>query len=162
MPASTTRPVHPDITRGVPELFKAIHRGGVPQQVLELVHLRASQINGCSACTDVGSGNAIKAGIPVEKLLTLPAWHEDPRFDEASGRPRPHGGHDRLADRPGAVTERHGADAAKHYTETQLASLVLMVSSPTSSTASTRPSGGGRRRWAEEALMPFVEGLHGA
>jgi AhpD family alkylhydroperoxidase len=121
--------VHPDITKGVQELFKAIHRGGVPQEVLELVHLRASQINGCSACTDVGSANATKAGVPVEKLLTLPAWYEDPRFDEAERAALVlTEAMTRLADHPRAVTDDIWAEAAKHYTEPQLASLVLMVS----------------------------------
>jgi len=39
---------NPDLTTGVQHLFKAIYAAGVPQQTLELVHLRASQINGCS------------------------------------------------------------------------------------------------------------------
>jgi len=46
---------NPDLTTGVQHLFKAIYAGGVPQQTLELVHLRASQINGCSFCVDAGA-----------------------------------------------------------------------------------------------------------
>src|SRR5581483_5225717 len=52
---------HPDITKGVQEIFKAIHGGGVSAQTLELVHLRASQINGCSPCADAATSS--KAGV---------------------------------------------------------------------------------------------------
>src|SRR5215813_3724613 len=73
----------PDVTAGVQHLFKAIYAGGVASQTLELVHLRASQINGCSACVDAGATSATRAGVSPEKLLTLAAWYEDPRFDDA-------------------------------------------------------------------------------
>ena len=63
----------PDLTTGVQHLFKAVHAGGVPPQTLELVHLRASQINGCSFCVDAGATSATKAGVSPEKLLTLAA-----------------------------------------------------------------------------------------
>jgi AhpD family alkylhydroperoxidase len=63
----------PDITTGVQYLFKAVYAGGVPPQTLELVHLRASQINGCSACVDAGVKSATKAGISSEKLLAVAA-----------------------------------------------------------------------------------------
>jgi len=74
----------PDVTAGVQHLFKAVYAGDVPPQTLELVHLRASQINGCSACVDAGATSATKAGVSPEKLLTLAAWYEDPRFDEST------------------------------------------------------------------------------
>ena len=41
--------VLPDAMKAIQGLYKATSKGGVPQQTLELVHLRASQINGCSA-----------------------------------------------------------------------------------------------------------------
>jgi AhpD family alkylhydroperoxidase len=119
----------PDISRGVQEIFKAVYGGGVPPQTLELVHLRASQINGCSACTDAGAANAAKAGISAEKLLTVAAWYEDPRFDDAERAALAlTEAMTRLADRPGAVTDELWAEAARHYDERQLGALVLMVS----------------------------------
>jgi AhpD family alkylhydroperoxidase len=119
----------PDISKGVQEIFTAVYRGGVPQQTLELIHLRASQINGCSACTDAGATSAAKAGISVEKLVTLAAWYEDPRFDDAERAALAlTEAMTRLADRPGAVTDEIWAEAARHYDERQLGALVLMVS----------------------------------
>ena len=117
-----------DITVGVQNIFKAIYAGGVPAQMLELVHLRASQINGCSACTDAGATNATKAGVSPEKLLMVAAWYEDPRFDEAERAALAlTEAMTRLADRPGAVTDEIWDEAAKHFDERQLGALVLMV-----------------------------------
>jgi AhpD family alkylhydroperoxidase len=117
-----------DITAGVQQIFKAIYAGGVPAQTLELVHLRASQINGCSACVNAGGINATKAGISTEKLLTLAAWYEDPRYDDAERAALAlTEAATRLADRPGAVTDEIWAEAVRHYNERQLGALVLMV-----------------------------------
>ena len=118
----------PDIGRGVQEIFKAVYKGGVPAQTLELVHLRASQINGCSACTDAGTTSATKAGVSTEKLLMVAAWYEDPHFDDAERAALAlTEAMTRLADRPGAVTDEIWAEAARHYDERQLGALVLMV-----------------------------------
>ncbi len=118
----------PDITAGVQQLFKGVYAGGVPRQTLELVHLRVSQINGCSACVDAGATTATKAGVSPEKLLTLAAWYENPLFDDAERAALALGeAATRLADRPGAVTDEIWAEAARHYDERQLGSLVLMV-----------------------------------
>jgi AhpD family alkylhydroperoxidase len=118
----------PGITTGVQHIFKAVYSGGVPRQTLELVHLRASQINGCSACADAGATSAARAGVSPEKLLSLAAWYEDPRFDDAERAALAlTEAATRLADRPGAVTDEIWAEAARHYDERQLGALVLMV-----------------------------------
>ncbi|WP_020495345.1 carboxymuconolactone decarboxylase family protein [Sciscionella marina] len=119
----------PDVFNHVQEIIKAAYRGDVPRQTLELVQLRTSQINGCSACTDAEAELAIKGGHNIEKLLTLPAWYEDPRFDAAERAALALAeAMTRLADRPGAVTDEIWAEAAEHYTEQQLGCLILMVS----------------------------------
>ena len=118
----------PDITTGIQHLFKAVYSGGVPRQTLELVHLRASQINGCSACLDAGVTRAAQADVSPEKLGTVAAWYEDPRFDDAERAALAlTEAATRLSDRPGAVTDEIWADAAQHYDERQLQALVLMV-----------------------------------
>jgi len=119
---------NPDLTTGVQHLFKAIYAAGVPQQTLELVHLRASQINGCSFCVDAGSKSAEKKGMSTEKLLAVPAWYESELFDDAERAALAlTEAATRLADRPGAVTDEIWAEAAKHFDERQLGALVLMV-----------------------------------
>jgi AhpD family alkylhydroperoxidase len=118
----------PDLTTGVQHLIKAAYAGGIPRQTLELVHLRASQINGCSACVDAGAASAAKAGVRSEKLLTLAAWYENPLFDDAERAALAlTEAATRLSDRPGAVTDEIWAEAARHYDEPQLGALVLMV-----------------------------------
>ena len=120
--------VQPDVTTGVQHLFKAVYAGGVPRETLELVHLRASQINGCSACVGAGVATAAKAGVSADKLLTVSAWYENPLFDEAERAALAlTEAATRLADRPGAVTDEIWAESASHYDEQQLAALVLMV-----------------------------------
>jgi AhpD family alkylhydroperoxidase len=118
----------PDVNTGVQHLFKAIYAGGVSRQTLELVHLRASQINGCSACVDAGAASAVKAGVSNEKLFALAAWYENPLFDDAERAALALAeAATRLCDRPGAVTDKIWAEAARHYDERQLSALVLMV-----------------------------------
>ena len=118
----------PDITAGVQHLFTEVYAGGVPRQTLELVHLRASQINGCSACVDAGAASAAKAGVSPEKLLGLAAWYENPLFDDAERAALAlTEAATRLSDRPGAVTDVIWAEAARRYDERQLGALVLMV-----------------------------------
>jgi AhpD family alkylhydroperoxidase len=118
----------PDITPAVRHLLTEVYAGGVPRQTLELVHLRASQINGCSACVDAGGASATKAGVSPEKLLALAAWYENPLFDDAERAALTlTEAATRLSDRPGAVTDEIWAEAARHYDERQLTALVLMV-----------------------------------
>ena len=119
---------NPDLTTGVQHLFKAIYAGGVQQQTMELVHLRASQINGCSFCVDAGAKSAAKAGMSPEKLAAVAAWYDSQLFDDAERAALAlTEAATRLADRPGAVTDEIWAEAAKHYDERQLGALVLMV-----------------------------------
>ena len=119
---------NPDVGTGVQHIFKAIYSGGVPRETLDLVHLRASQINGCSACVNAGVKNATKADASTEKLLTVSAWYDNPLFDEAERAALAlTEAATRLSDRPGAVTDEIWAEAAKHYDEKQLSALVMMV-----------------------------------
>ncbi|MEV4176432.1 carboxymuconolactone decarboxylase family protein [Nonomuraea sp. NPDC049709] len=116
------------MTGAVQQLFKAMYAGGVPQQTLELVHLRASQINGCSACVDAGTASAAHSGVSAEKMLNLAAWYENPIFDDAERAALAlTEAATRLSDRPGAVTDEIYAEAAKHFDERQLGALVLMI-----------------------------------
>lgn len=118
----------PDFATGLQHLFKAIYKGGVARATLELVHLRASQINGCSACVDAAVDAAAKARVDNQKLLTVAAWYENAIFDDAERAALAlTEAATRLADRPGAVTDEVWDEAAKHYDERQLASLVQMI-----------------------------------
>lgn len=118
----------PDAMTGIQNLYKAIYSGGVPQATLELVHLRASQINGCSACVHAGVTSATKAGESTDRLHAVGAWYESPLFTDAERAALALSeAATRLSDRPGAVTDVIWNEASRHYDENQLAALVLMV-----------------------------------
>jgi AhpD family alkylhydroperoxidase len=119
---------NPDVTTGVQHIYKTVYSAGVPAETLSLVHLRASQINGCSACVGADATNLLKTGISTEKLIAVSAWYENPIFDDAERAALALSeAATRLSDRPGAVTDEIWAEAAKHYDESQLNALVLMV-----------------------------------
>ena len=118
----------PEVMTGVQHLYKAAYAGGVPNETLELVHLRVSQINGCSACVGAGVVNATKAGMAAERLHAVSAWYESPLFTDAERAALALAeAATRLADRPGSVTDEIWAAATAHYDERQLSALVLMV-----------------------------------
>ncbi len=110
-------------------LLKAVQAGGADPVTLELVHLRASQINGCSACVDSGARSARKAGESEERLATVVAWREAPYFSDAERAALAlTEAVTRLADRPDPVPDEIWAAAAAHYDEKALAAIVLMIS----------------------------------
>src|SRR5690349_6916148 len=74
---------NPDSMAGIQQVVKAIYAGGVPRKTLDLVHMRASQINGCNGCIAYGMQNAAAAGISPEELLSLPAWRESALFSDS-------------------------------------------------------------------------------
>ncbi|GGK43410.1 carboxymuconolactone decarboxylase family protein [Nocardia camponoti] len=112
----------------IQSLLKAVQSGGVEGELLELVHLRVSQINGCSACVDGGAKTARKAGVSEERLHTVAAWREAPYFsDEERAALALAEAATRLADRPDAVTDELWDTAASYFDERQLAAIVLMI-----------------------------------
>lgn len=85
---SSTSPRVP-YTRLAADAFKAllatsqaVHSASLEHDLLELVFLRVSQINGCGYCMDMHATSLRKAGIEPRKLDTLPAWQESRFFDE--------------------------------------------------------------------------------
>ncbi|WP_017596633.1 carboxymuconolactone decarboxylase family protein [Nocardiopsis potens] len=119
----------PGAADGVAALVKAVSRGGVPKATLELVHLRASQINGCSACIHQGVAAAKKAGETDERLGLVAAWREAPFFSDAERAALAlTEAVTRVADRSGdAVSDEVWEAAAEHFDDEQLAALTLMI-----------------------------------
>ncbi|WP_405058790.1 carboxymuconolactone decarboxylase family protein [Kribbella sp. NBC_01505] len=118
----------PDAMKGIQNIFKAVHQGGAPGPVLELVHLRASQINGCSACVYGGIKSAQKNGETDERLHQVAAWRESDLFTDAERAALALTEEaTRIADRPEAVSDATWSAAANHYDEPQLAAITLMI-----------------------------------
>lgn len=51
-------------------------QSSLPVDLINLVHLRTSQINGCAYCIDMHSRDLLKGGMPIDKLILIPAWRE--------------------------------------------------------------------------------------
>jgi len=78
-----------DFYKASPQAIKAllgveqrITQSALEKPLVELVRLRASQINGCAYCMDMHSADARKAGEDTRRLATLSAWRETPFFSE--------------------------------------------------------------------------------
>ena len=108
-------------------LGEAVQQGGVPQRTLDLVHLRASQINGCSVC--VGSAaKARRGGETDERLFTVVAWRGAPYFTDAERAALAlTEAVTRLSDRTDPVPDEIWEEATRHYDEKALAALVLWI-----------------------------------
>lgn len=120
--------VLPEALKPLQALAAAAHTGGVPGKTLHLVHLRASQINGCSACIDGGVRGARKDGETDERLFMVSAWREAPYFTDAERAALALAeAMTRLNDSNDPVPDPVWDEAARHYDEKELAALVLWV-----------------------------------
>lgn len=108
---------------------KSISRGRLPIQ-RELIHLRASQINGCSVCVDGHAKAAVAAGESTERVFAVGAWRESPYFSDAERAALElTEALTRITDRPDPVPDELWEAVAEHFDETQLAALVLDIAS---------------------------------
>ena len=100
----------------------------LPAATQELVKIRASQVNGCSGCTDMHTKDAEHAGETQVRLHLVAAWREANVFTEAerAALELTEQG-TRIADAAGGVTDEAWAAAAKHYDNDQLAALVSLI-----------------------------------
>jgi len=109
-------------------LYRAAGKGGVPAPTLALIHLRASQINGCSTCVESGSRSAKKAGESDERLFAVAVWRDSPHFTDAERAALALAeAVTRLSDRADPVPDETWAGAAWHYDQKGLAALLLMI-----------------------------------
>jgi AhpD family alkylhydroperoxidase len=121
--------VIPEAMKAIMALNKAIENAGVPAQTLALVHLRASQINGCSVCVHSGSVKAKKEGETDERLFSVVAWRDAPYFTDAERAALAlTEAVTRLSDRTDPVPDEIWDEAADHFDEKELAALILMIS----------------------------------
>ena len=100
----------------------------LPAVTQELVKIRASQINGCAACSDMHTKDAAHAGETQVRLNLVAVWREATVFTEAerAALELTEQG-TRLADAAGGVTDEAWANAAKHYDDDQVAALVCQI-----------------------------------
>ena len=70
----------PEASKAMIAFSAATEKLGIEHSLLELVKLRASQINGCAFCIDMHSADARKAGETERRLYAVTAWRETPFF----------------------------------------------------------------------------------
>ena len=118
----------PDAMQALQALGKSVEQSGVPPQTLRLVHLRASQINGCSVCVDMDLRSAKRTDETDERLFTVAAWRDAPYFTDAERAALALTEVvTRLSDRADPVSDEIWAEAARHYDEQALAALVISI-----------------------------------
>jgi AhpD family alkylhydroperoxidase len=119
----------------IPEAMQALMAlGGLPAKtglsplLLELVNLRASQINGCSVCIDGHPRIARKAGETDERLFAVAAWRDTPYFTEAERAALAlTEAVTRVNDRADPVPDDIWNEAARHFDGRSLAALVIAI-----------------------------------
>jgi AhpD family alkylhydroperoxidase len=123
--------VVPDAMQALQALGKAVQEeSGLPPRTIELVNLRASQINGCGVCAVQHPRIAKKLGETDERLFAVAAWREAPYFTDAERAALSlTEAATRLSDRADPVPDEIWDEAARHYDEQALAALVLNIAS---------------------------------
>ena len=132
MEARMTHPVFvvPAALEALRAYSQAAEGLGVPAETLEMIHLRASQINGCSVCVELHSTNLKKEGTSDERLFAVAAWRDAPYFSDAERAAL-----DltevvtRVADRSEPVPDEVWVEAARHYDEQGLSGLLFAITS---------------------------------
>ena len=120
----------PEAMQALQALGKASEKNGVRSQTLGLVHLRASQINGCSVCVDMHARMLKNTGETQERLFAVAAWRDAPYFTDAERAALElTEAVTRLSDRADPVPDEIWSEAARHYDERALAALVLAIAS---------------------------------
>jgi len=122
--------VVPDAMQALQALGKAVQESGLPPRTIELVNLRASQINGCGVCAVQHPRIAKKLGETDERLFAVAAWREAPYFTDAERAALAlTEAATRLSDRADPIPDEIWDEAARHYDEQALAALVLNIAS---------------------------------
>ncbi|MBS0273373.1 MAG: carboxymuconolactone decarboxylase family protein [Proteobacteria bacterium] len=117
----------PGAVPAIQALIAATQSVGVPAKVLHLAHLRASQINGCSFCVDIGAKHAKQDGETDERLHAVAGWREAPYFTEAERAALSLSEAVTSLDPRDPVPDSVWDNAARHFGEKQLAALVLWI-----------------------------------
>ena len=120
--------VVPEAMQALHALGNAVHKTGLSPQLIELVNLRASQLNGCSVCVEMHSRSLKAAGESDERIWSVGAWRETPYYDEAERAALAvTEAATRLCDRADPVPDEIWDEVSKHFDETQLAGLMLAI-----------------------------------
>lgn len=120
--------VLPDALKALYALNSAASAPGLPDVTVKLVHLRASQVNGCSVCVMMHAAELKHAGQSDRRIWAVGAWRETVEFTDAERAALALAEHaTRLADRPDAVPDDVWAEARRHYDDAAMSALILQI-----------------------------------
>ncbi|CAI2932183.1 carboxymuconolactone decarboxylase family protein [Aminobacter niigataensis] len=120
--------VLPEALKALQALNKATEIDSLPEVTRMLIHLRASQINGCSVCVHMHSLELRKAGQKDERIFAVAAWRDTPWFSEAERAALAlTEAVTRVSDKADPVPDDVWTDAARHYDEKTLSALILSI-----------------------------------
>ncbi|MBV9997143.1 MAG: carboxymuconolactone decarboxylase family protein [Caulobacteraceae bacterium] len=109
-------------------LAKASMKAAGSKNLIDLVNLRASQINGCGYCVDMHARDLKDAGESDERIWGVAAWRESPYFTEPERAALALAeAATRIADRPDPVPDEIWNEAARHFDERRLSGLLLGI-----------------------------------
>jgi len=118
----------PDAMQAAMALSSAVEKSGLSATIRGLVHLRASQINGCSVCVDIGWRKLKGEGETDERLFAVSAWRDAPYFTDAERAALALAeAATRIADRSDPVPDEVWIEAASHFDERELAALTMTI-----------------------------------
>ncbi|MFF4318769.1 carboxymuconolactone decarboxylase family protein [Streptomyces sp. NPDC001568] len=124
-------PERMNFTAVAPKVFKAVlaldtaARRGLDPVLLELVQIRASQINRCAYCIDYHTTDARKGGESEARIYALSAWHESSLFTVAERAALALT--EEITLLPGGVSDAVYDEAARHFDEELLAQLIALI-----------------------------------
>jgi AhpD family alkylhydroperoxidase len=120
--------VLPDALQALLALDKSTEKADVSYVTRKLMHLRASQINGCSMCVAMHARELKKAGETDERIFSVAAWRDTLYFNESERAALAlTEAVTRLADRSDPVPDDVWNEVAAHYDEPQRAALVIQI-----------------------------------
>ena len=109
-------------------LNKAVETAGVPYATHKLVHLRASQINGCSVCVDMHARELKKSGESDQRIYAVAAWHDAPFYTDAERAALALAESlTRIADRSDVVPDGLWEEARCHYDDEAMSALLVSI-----------------------------------
>ena len=74
--------VIPEGHRALSQVSAYLSRCGLEGELLDMVYLRVSQINGCAYCVDLHSKDALQKGVSEQRVHSVVVWHEAPFYTE--------------------------------------------------------------------------------
>ncbi|WGU93079.1 carboxymuconolactone decarboxylase family protein [Paenibacillus dendritiformis] len=117
---------NPEAYQAMGQLEKYVAASGLEPRLLELIKIRASQINGCAFCLDMHTKDARKLGETEQRIYTLPAWRETPYFTPQEQAVLA------LTEAVTLVAETHVPDdvyneAARHFEPAELGNIIMAI-----------------------------------